>query len=191
MKTFKKLGVFFIVFLILAGCAFTQNPSQSLPNEEYDALASTAKTLFDQATEEIILLASEDPRDVVHIILGDVEIYNVVMIKNEHVYFKTSAKFEDLQNYYAATFTGKALEWILSTKFTEAEGTLYCDIAGGATGWSISNTEVTILEQNDDIYKCKATFNVQNISDISYFTIQQTEDGYRVSEIDYIPNLLK
>lgn len=171
--------------MILVGC------SQNIVDKNSNALKIEAEALFKKATEEIILLASEDPAGVLKGIVNDVEIIYDITDINGQKYYKTNSHFEDVRSYYANIFTGDALEWILSTKFIDVEGTLYCSPTGGATGWVISEIEVEVLEQNDNTYLCEATFYVQDIKDTSRFIIEKNENTYRISDIDYVPNSLK
>jgi len=152
---------------------------------------TVAKELFEKATNEIITLATEEPTTVIQTILGDVE----VIYEENHIdgvaYYETTAKYKELHDYYSEIFTGDALDWILSTKFADVDGTLYCSPVGGASSWSITNLEVARTDQNDDKYIYEATFDAHEETTTSQFTIENTENGYRISGINYIPDLLK
>ena len=155
-----------------------------------------AKELFEGAVKEIIMLASEDPALLVRGILDDdtAVIYEEITIDGEG-YYKTTAPFEELRDYYGRLFTADALDWILSTKFVDVDGTLYCSPAGGASGWGITDVEIVTAGQNNGNYIYEATFNDSRIDGktprTSQFIIENTEKGYRISSIDYIPDLLK
>ncbi|GHU80413.1 hypothetical protein FACS1894191_5660 [Clostridia bacterium] len=104
-----------------------------------------AKEMFENAVEEIITLASEDPVLLIKTILGD----DVQVVCNEKNidgvgYYETTAKYEELSGYYSEIFTGDALRWVLSTKFADVDETLYCSPAGGASGWGGTDVEVPI-----------------------------------------------
>lgn len=153
---------------------------------------TAAKELFERAVKEIITLASEDPIWVVQNILGDeIEIIYEDKVIDGKLYYETSAAFQDLYDYYSEIFTGDALNWILSTKFTKVDGTLYCSPAGGATGWVIDNLKVTQIGQDGGSFLYEATFTQFEAAAKSNFTVVKTENGFRIASIDYIPSLLR
>ncbi len=210
----KALLSLAIIALALAfsSCGLLSSPSPQMdgdPGTSKPADASTvsgeeeitdnaAKELFEKAVHEIIMLAAEEPSQVITTILGDdIEVFYEEKIIDGTAYYETTAKYEELQDYYSEIFSGDALSWILSTKFTDVDGTLYCSPAGGATGWSIENTEVSNIGQSNGSYAYEAAFNkVEPMKEpeettTSRFTVEKTENGYRISSIDYSPDLLE
>ena len=153
--------------------------------------------LFERAAKEIIALASEEPESLIKTILGDdMKVVNKEKNIDGKIYYETTAKYMALQNHYAEIFSGEALAWVLSTKFADVAGVLYCLPSGGATGWSIVNTKVSKVNQDNGISAYKATFSrIEGIKEpeaptTSLFSIEKTAAGYRVSSIDYSPDLL-
>lgn len=217
MKKIALLACLFVLALSLSACGSntappssdTQSESQSaskakdvtnndveskpVVNPVIEEITDTeARELYMKAIDEIILLATEDPITVIKNILGD-HVTVVYEDRNidDKVYYETSAQYREMQDYYSNLFSGDALSWILSTKFTSVEGTLYCSPVGGASGWGITNLEVTRTSQNNDTYIYKATFREFEETTTSSFEIKNTEHGYRITSIDYIPDLLK
>ena len=192
MKKAMTLFAFIMVLFTLTACHETkpETPSQQQADEITKAFALK---LFDSAASEIITLATNDPTTIIKTILGD----DVSTIPEEihldsGIYYKTTASFQKLEEYYAQFFTGEALEHILSTKFANVDGALYCSAVGGATGWSISNAEITDMTQNDDKYECSISFNeVEYMKEpsetvTSQFTVEKVQDSYKISDIDYL-----
>ena len=163
---------------------------------EAEMTDTVAIELFESAVKEIIMLASEDPALLVRTILGDdIEvIYEETNIDGVG-YYETTASFKALHDYYGRLFTADALDWILSTKFVDVDGTLYCSPAGGASGWGIIDVEIVTAGQNNGNYIYEAAFNDSRNDGktprTSQFIVESTEAGYRISSIDYIPDLLK
>lgn len=156
-----------------------------------------ARELFEKAADEIITLASENPADLIKMVLrDDVQVtYNEKNI-NGVAYYETTASFEELQDYYSQLFSGDALSWVLSTKFADVDGTLYCSSVGGASGWSIADIEIELIGQNNGTYAYEAVFNRVDRAGAhevitSRFSAEKTEYGYRISSIDNVPDLLE
>ena len=148
---------------------------------------SLAIELFESATAKLILLWTEDPRDVVRMALNDIDIIYEEIHLNGNIVNRTTASFQDLTNYYAQTFTGDALHQILTTTlFVDIEGTLYISMIGGMSGWGISNLSVEKISSNGDNHIFEARFIANGQNTISQFSIANTEAGYRISSIDYI-----
>ena len=59
------------------------------------------------------------------------------------------------------------------------------------SGWGITNVEVARIGQDSGKYIYEAIFNEFEETTASQFTIEETEKGYRISSMDYIPDLLK
>ncbi len=193
MQKLRLLLISVLVLLLFAACSPAAiepaTPATSGGEELTDA---ATKELFEKATAEIRLLASEAPQDVVNMILGnDVSIIYEEKSIDGAMYYETTAAFQDLQDYYAKLFIGDALTWILSTKFVDVDGTLYCSLTGGATGWSIADLNVTQTGKDDGNYLYEATFIELENTNTSQFTVVKTDNGYRISSIDYIPDLLR
>ncbi len=162
-----------------------------------DTHTAIAKELFERAATEIIKLATEEPATIVKTVLGDnVKIHNESKKIRGINYLKTSESYEKLKNYYSDIFIGDALDWILSTKFANVDGVLYCSAVGGATGWTITDTEVILLSQIDERYAYEATFKeVEFMKDprdaiTKQFIVEKIDNTYRIAEIDYVPDLL-
>ena len=51
-------------------------------------------------------------------------------------YIRTSRQYSEVEDYYAKTFTDKSLDWILSTKFADINGGLYCHSGFGQSSLS-------------------------------------------------------
>ena len=143
--------------------------------------------LFESAVAKLILLRTEDPRDVVRLALSDVEIFYEEIHLNGNIANRTTAPFQDIANYYAQTFTGDALQQILTTTlFVDIESTLYVSMIGGMSGWGISNLSVERISSSGDNHIFEARFIAHEQNTISQFSIANTEVGYRISSIDYI-----
>ena len=162
-----------------------------------DTLTVIVKELFERAAMEIIKLATEDPATIVMTVLGDnVKIFEESKKIGGVDYFKTSESYEELKNYYSDIFISDALDWILSTKFANVDGVLYCSAVGGATGWTITDTEVILLSQVDERYVYEASFKeVELMNDpgdpiAKRFIVEKIDNIYRIAEIGYVPYLL-
>ncbi len=162
-------------------------------NEEISDISNKELTdLFSSALDEINDLAYDEPIFVVKNIFKGKDVqYKSVEVDN-HPYLETTIDYNMLVDYYAITFTDKALEWILSTKFLNVDGKLYCSAVGGASGIHIENISIEKIQDN----KYKATFSCYHFSEEecktqSNFEIKKTNDGYRISSIDYCPTFLK
>ncbi len=193
MQKLSLLVLSVLIISLLAACSATATEPEAHAALGGEGITdATAKELFEKATAEIRLLSSESPLDLVNMILGnDIEIVYEEKTIDGVMYYETTAAFQDLKDYYAKLFTGEALTWILSTKFADVDGTLYCSPTGGATGWSIADLEVARTGQSSGSYLYEATFNEFDEPTTSQFTIENTDDGYRISSIDYIPDLLR
>ena len=149
--------------------------------------------LFDKAMYEINYLATEMPTFVVSQIFDhEMEFYydDEIIIDN-FPFVRTSKQYSELKEYYGQTFTGEALDWFMSTKFADVDGTLYCCIAGGATGFGSKAVSIEKLEGNTYQAIYENTYIDDSTEEKSTtFSVQKTDAGYRISSIDYCPDLL-
>ena len=169
-----------------------------LTNEEEDSEKCPTEEelteLFDKAMYEINYLATEDPTFVVSQIFDhEMEFYydDEIIIDN-FPFVRTSKQYRELREYYGQIFTGEALDWLMFKKFADVDGTLYCCIAGGATGFGTKAVSIEKLEENT----YQATYENSYIDgstdkNSTTFSIQKTDAGYRISSIDYCPPLLE
>ena len=175
-------------------------PPSSVPLEEEDAsqpaapeeaqegpAEEEARALFDAAMGKIRALATEDPQSLLRSIFPGVEISGDEMAVGGVPYVRTSLAYEELAGYYGETFTGEALEWVLSTKFAEAEGAVYCSAAGGRSGGSFQTVSVEPLEGN----AWEGRYLSSGEEQTTLFELEETGDGWRVSAIDYRPGGLE
>lgn len=169
----------------------------NLTNEEDSTEEEPTKEelteLFDKAMYEINDLATEMPTFVVSQIFDHkMEFYydDEIIIDN-FPFVRTSKQYSELKEYYSQTFTGEALDWFMSTKFADVDGTLYCCIAGGATGFGSKAVSIEKLEGNTYQAIYENTY-IDNSTEekTTTFSVQKTDAGYRVSSIDYCPDLL-
>jgi len=189
------LAIILTMTIFVAACSNNSAPSNlttnSTASEDESITDTEVVELFERAVDEIIFLASEDPLYVISKNLENVEVIYDETYIDGNAFYETTATFKELQDFYSNLFTGDALNWILSTKFADVDGVLYVSPAGGATGWRISNLEITLISQNGDTYTYEAVFNEFDITTTSQFAIERTENGYRISSIDYVPYSLK
>ena len=198
-KSLLVLTTILVITLAFAGCnqSSTSESSSELPinsssSQIEEITDEKAKQLFESATNDISELAYEEPMGVVNRILGDdIKTTDIEIIVGETPYYETTGKFKDLEDYYAKTFSGEALDWVMSTKFIDTNGVLYCSAVGGATGWEIENLKVTQLEKNENSYTYKAEFVEFEEPATSEFVVEKSDAGYRIAKIDYVPGLLK
>lgn len=97
--------------------------------------------------------------------------------------------YSDVEEEYAQFFTGEALNKIMNMRFKEINGYLYYSIAG-ATGWdAVKDVKVERVSETDNsiTYKVKYSVPTENgaYNDECNMTIRLTNDGYRISLIDY------
>ena len=95
-------------------------------------------------------------------------------------------------DYYSQTFTGEALDWLLTSSFADVDGVLYGFAGGGASGLVSKAVSIEKLEGN--IYQ--ATYENTYVSgsteeSSTTFSIEKTDAGYKVSDIDYHPYFLE
>ena len=149
--------------------------------------------LLDKAMNEINYLATESTDFIVSQIFNhEMEFYyDEEIFINDFPYIKTSKQYHNLENYYGQFFTGKAIDWIMSKRFADIDGILYCSEYAGASGFSSKATSIEKLERNAYLVH----YQLFGIDDTPHegsttFSIEKTDAGYRVSDIDHRPDLL-
>lgn len=164
-----------------------EEPTEEEPTEE------ELLPLFEKAMNEIISLATNPTVDVLRDIF-DKEIecdYMNQIIVDDTPYQWTSRQYSELVDYYSQTFTGEALDWLLDTSFTDVDGVLYAFAGGGATGWQSKAVSVEKLDGNTYKGTYLAYHSVpEGEEESTTFSIEKTDAGYRISSIDYRPDLL-
>ena len=172
----------------------TENSADdSLQQSEEEPTEEELIELLDEAMNEINSLATNPTNDVLYDIFGeDIEFdpLNQVII-DDITYQWTSRQYSELVDYYSQTFTGEALNWILDTRFADVDGVLYSFLGGGATGINSKAVSIEKLEQNT--YRAHYqmfSLNVLIYEDDTTFSIEKTDAGYKVSDIDYCPPFL-
>lgn len=109
---------------------------------------------------------------------------------NGRRYIKTDKSYEDIEKEYEELFTDEALENVLSERFANIDGDLYVSV-GGATGWCITQLELTrTFESNDEIeYVAKyRDVHLGGLSDEQSeckITVKLVDGSYRISSTDY------
>jgi len=150
--------------------------------------------LLDKAMNEINSLATNPTDDVLFFDIFDRDIecdYSNQIIIDGIPYLWTSRQYSELVDYYSQTFTGEALNWILDSSFADVDGVLYAFAGGGATGTYSKAVSIEKLEENT----YRAHYQMFSINGLIYeddttFSIEKTDAGYRVSDIDHRPDLL-
>ena len=198
----RLLAGFLAMCLLLGGCSADRGNSSSSDSEEVSQSSGMNESseaeepteedlieLFDKAMYDIEMLAMDIPSDVLYYDVFDKDIefdYEDQVIIDGFPYIRTSRQYSEVEDYYAKTFTDKSLDWILSTKFADINGGLYCSVAGGATVVLGKAVSVERLEGNTYQGKYQDYYGETDIT----FSIQKTDVGYRISSIDYCPDLL-
>lgn len=114
--------------------------------------------------------------------------YDDEIIIDNFPFVRTSKQYSELKEYYGQIFTGKALDWLMSTKFADVDGTLYCCRAGGATGFGSKAVSIEKLEGNSYQTIYENTYIDDSTEEKrTTFSIEKTDAGYRVSSIEYHP----
>lgn len=208
MKTKYKLLSIFVCIILLTLCACgeqTPSPDPTEPdqpgvsdeNEQIQSDESITEKeleeLFLGAITEIDDLATENPCDYLGYTFDGVEVYQEFCITiDQSPYVKTSLDYDKLVEYYENYFAGEALEWILSTKFMNVAGKVYCCAVGGRTGGWMEILSISNLQ--DNVYR-GVFLHYYGVSDVaeenSTFEIKKTDAGYRISDIDFCPESLK
>lgn len=169
-----------------------QKEEQNLSEEE-EPTESELTELFDRAMYEINNLATTETDYLLSEIFdGDIECdYSNQITINGVPYQWTSRRYSELVDYYSQTFTGEALDWLLTSNFTDVDGVLYGFAGGGASGILSKAISIEKLEGNTYQATYENTYVSGSTEECSTtFTIERTDDGYRVSDIAHRPYFL-
>lgn len=170
-----------------------QKEDQNLSEKE-EPTESELTELFDRAMYEINNLATTEIDYLLSEIFdGDIECdYSNQITINGVPYQWTSRRYSELVDYYSQTFTGEALDWLLTSNFADVDGVLYGFAGGGASGILSKAVSIEKLEENTYQATYENTYVSGSTEECSTtFTIEKTDDGYRVSNIAYHPDLLE
>ena len=172
----------------------TENSADdSLQQNEEEPTEEELIELLDKAMNEINYLATESTDFIVSQIFNhEMEFYyDEEIFINDFPYIKTSKQYHNLEDYYEQFFTGKALDWVMSKRFADVDGILYCREYAGASGFSSKATSIEKLEKNAYLvhYQLLGIDDTPHEGSIT-FSIEKTDAGYRVSDIDYCPPFL-
>lgn len=161
------------------------NITESNISEVNSNVDKIAKELFENGSDKIRKLKYSDD------LIGYEESYpRVYKNMNGKRYLKTDELYSNVENEYSKIFTEEALENVLNERFANIDGILYVSI-GGATGWDITNLEVTrISESSDEIeyiskYKNVYINGISNEEESCKMTIKLVNGTYKISQIDY------
>lgn len=179
----------------------SQNPSEKeepTNEEEFTEEESTEEEpteeelmeLFDKAMYEINNLATTEIDYLLREIFdGDIECdYSNQVIIDDIPYQWTSRQYSELVDYYSQTFTGEALDWILTSSFADVDGVLYGFAGGGASGLVSKAVSIEKVEGNTYQATYENTYVSGSTEECSTtFSIEKTDAGYRVSSIEYHP----
>lgn len=160
--------------------------SDSSSREEASAPSETGVgQLFCDAMTEINDLATEDPADLLRQKFEEVRILDGVVTVDQVPYMETSLPYEQLADYYGKIFTGDALDWVLSAKYADVDGMVYCSTVGGQSGIGFAFVSVEQLQGNtyEGTYRTNSSDGEQRTA----FTATETDAGLRISGIDYRP----
>ena len=169
-----------------------QKEEQNLSEEE-EPTESELTELFDRAMYEINNLATTEIDYLLSEIFdGDIECdYSNQITINGVPYQWTSRRYSELVDYYSQTFTGEALDWLLTSNFADVDGVLYGFAGGGASGILSKAISIEKLEGNTYQATYENTYVSGSTEECSTtFTIERTDDGYRVSDIAHRPYFL-
>lgn len=170
-----------------------QKGDQNL-SEKKEPTKSELTELFDRAMYEINNLATTEIDYLLSEIFdGDIECdYSNQITINGVPYQWTSRRYSELVDYYSQTFTGEALDWLLTSNFADVDGVLYGFAGGGASGIVSKAVSIEKLEENTYQATYENTYVSGSTEECSTtFTIEKTDAGYRVSTIAYHPDLLE
>lgn len=167
----------------------TSSSLESIRSEESSDLTIASETeitqLFCDAMTEINNLATEDPSDNLKHLFDNVEILDDIVTVNQIPYMETSLPYNELVVYYGEIFTDDALEWVLSTKYTNMDGMVYCSAVGGQSSSGFTFVSVENLQGNT--YQGTYLANSSEEEQHTTFSVKKTDAGYRISSIDYRP----
>lgn len=162
-------------------------------SEKEEPTESELTELFDRAMYEINNLATTEIDYLLSEIFdGDIECdYSNQITINGVPYQWTSRRYSELVDYYSQTFTGEALDWLLTSNFADVDGVLYGFAGGGASGILSKAISIEKLEGNTYQATYENTYVSGSTEECSTtFTIERTDDGYRVSDIAHRPYFL-
>ena len=147
MKTMHRLLSILVCILLFTfsacGKQSSQEPANSINGESGQVVTADdeSKTeeltaLFEEGVSRIYCLSINEPILILEDVFGDVQTYrgnsNIIFVTDTSAYFRTSLKYSDVSDYYGEIFADEALEWILSTRYLDVDGVLYCSSTGGA-----------------------------------------------------------
>lgn len=170
-----------------------QNPSEEEESTGEELTELELTKLFDRAMYEINNLATTEIDYLLsEIFEGDIECdYSNQITINGVPYQWTSRRYSELVDYYSQTFTGEALDWLLTSNFADVDGVLYGFAGGGASGILSKAVSIEKLEGNTYQATYENTYVSGSTEECSTtFTIEKTDDGYRVSDIAHRPYFL-
>ena len=206
----QMLAAMLITSLLLSGCDQTgeassssdlseascssavNNASEETSDEEVPTEEELIE-LFSNAMYEINELATVEPTLIVSLTFDhEVEIdYSDTITIKPYSYVRTSRRYSELEDHYAQFFTGETLDWIMSTKFADIDGTLYCCLSGGASSRGFKFLSLEKLQGNTYKGTYLAYHTVKEGEEEStVFEVKKTDAGYRISNIDYHPDPL-
>lgn len=120
----------------------------------------------------------------------DVVTPNVDKEINGKKYQKRNVLYSDIEKKYSEIFTGEALAKVLKKRFADVDGYLYISY-GGATGWNITNINVTKVSEENNEIKYIVKYNDINEDDslskeqACNMTIKLINGNYRIISTDY------
>lgn len=183
----KLLSILLAAALLLCGCA-ANSPLDAffgMPEEE-------AGELFLQAVNQVNDLAYYGLLDLAQNIFPDIT--EEELIPGNYKYFdhctwmEISIDYNSWAEYYANFFTGQALEWVLSTKLTEIDGSTYYACRYGA---ECDTRLISVEKLQKNAFRATLSLDYhdgilrENTSD---FQVEKTDSGYRISSMDYAPS---
>ena len=207
MKPVHRLLSILVCILLFTfsacGKQSSQEPANSINGESGQVVTADdeSKTeeltaLFEEGVSRIYCLSINEPILILEDVFGDVQTYrgnsDIIFVTDTSAYFRTSLKYSDVSDYYGEIFADEALEWILSTRYLDVDGVLYCSSTGGATGVGIYDVSIEKVGENAYIGTFHQGLDMNNPLEVtSRFEVTATDAGYRISSIDYCPSFLK
>ena len=176
-----------------ASCSSAVNNASEETSDEEEPTDEELIELFSNAMYEINELATVEPTLIVSLTFDhEVEIdYSDTITIKPYSYVRTSRRYSELEDHYAQFFTGETLDWIMSTKFADIDGTLYCCLSGGASSRGFKFLSLEKLQGNTYKGTYLAYHTVKEGEEEStVFEVKKTDAGYRISNIDYHPDPL-
>ena len=101
---------------------------------------------------------------------------------NDIPYVKTSLQYADASAYYGSAFTDEALQQVMSIKYADIDGVLYCSIVGGKTGSVVDFKFLTETDKNtyEGVYRTALSDESSSVR----FTVKTVGDEYCISGMD-------